>query len=67
MNKPKYRDDIKGQVRENIQDCEQAMRNELVHGGDFSLTAEDTSAWDEYRDMLTEAEMRAAFKRAAGA
>ena len=64
---PKYRGDIAGQVRENVADCESAMRGELGSSLDFILTAEDTEAWQEYRDYLTEKEMRDAFKRASRA
>ncbi len=64
MTTPRYRDDIKGNVKAHIADCEQSMRNQITHSEDFILTAEDCPAWAEYQDTLTAAEMRAAFKRA---
>ena len=64
MTTPRYRGDIKGMVKENIADCEQQMRSEIEHSDNFVFLPEDTHAWEEYKDTLTEAEMRAAFKRA---
>ena len=61
---PRYRADIKGQVSLTKQECEDQMRNEIRNSDSFVLLAEDTGAWWDYADTLTEAEIRACFKRA---
>ena len=67
MTAPKYRADIKGMVKENIADFEMGVRNEFKYGENFVFTVEDTEAFQEYKDTLTMAEMKAAFKRAVEA
>lgn len=64
MSTPAFRGDIKGEVGVFIADCTASMRGEIQTADDFILAAEDTSAWDEFRDYLTPAEMRRAFRQA---
>jgi hypothetical protein len=61
---PKHRGDIAGCVALHTQDCEDAMRNQIAHADEFILIPEDCPAWDEYKDTLTERELRACFRRA---
>jgi hypothetical protein len=45
-------------------DCTDQMRNEIEHSDAFILSAEDTTAWEDYALILTEAQRRACFKTA---
>ena len=67
MSTPRYRADIKGEVRTFLAECTASMRGEIQSASDFILTPEDTAAWDEYADYLTPAEMRRAFRQAVAA
>lgn len=64
MTKPRYRDDIKGQVTALMADCQASMAGELAHSDDFIFQADDTQTWSEYADYLTSEEMRRCFVRA---
>lgn len=65
MRIPKYRDDIKGNVRAILADCTQLMKGEINHADFFMVQAEDcTLAMQEYRDLLTDAELARCFKAA---
>lgn len=64
MITPRYRTAITGSVSLYITDCASQMRNELQNADHLILGVEDTSAWVEFADYLTDREMRAAFKRA---
>jgi hypothetical protein len=61
---PKYREEIRGRVRDMVDDCTLAMRNEIRSSDDFIFTAEDTSAWSEFADLLTLKELRHCFAKA---
>lgn len=61
---PKHRADVAGNIKASIADFEHGVRNELEHSGEFLFAVEDTHNYDEWKDYLTLAEMRAAFKRA---
>jgi hypothetical protein len=61
---PKYRSDIAGNVKNCIADFEHGLRNELANSEEFIFLVEDSSNYEEWKDFLTLAEMRAAFKRA---
>lgn len=66
MAAPKYRNEIKGQVAQFIADFQASVAGELSNPENetFLFCHEDAAAYDEYKDYLTESEMRAAFKRA---
>lgn len=66
MNTPIHRSDVVGKVRECIADFEAGVRNELQNSevDYFLFEVEDTGNYAQWKDYLTLAEMRAAFKRA---
>lgn len=66
MTMPRYRSDTKGRVAEFIADFQASVRGEMTNPDNeyFLLCPEDAYAYDEFKDYLTEAEMRAAFNRA---
>lgn len=64
MATPKFRADIKGEVKVYIHEFELAVSNELRTADEFIIEVEDTGAFAEYLDYLTCAEMASAFKRA---
>ncbi len=62
---PKYRSDVKGQLREVMEDCVALMRGEIREAECFLMSVEDcTTAQKEYGDYLTAAELARCFKRA---
>ncbi|HEX7639852.1 MAG TPA: hypothetical protein VF457_15755 [Burkholderiaceae bacterium] len=65
--KPRYRADIQGLVAETKADCETQIRSEIASSDNFILLPEDTGAWWDFADTLTESEIRACFKRATRA
>ena len=65
MSTPKYRADIVGNVKGCIADFECGIRGELSNAdNEFIFDVADTSNYEEWKDYLTLAEMKAAFKRA---
>lgn len=63
---PKYRADVKGNVRANILDFEATLRGEIRNADYFVVDVTDTDAYREYECYLTDAEMEAAFRKVAG-
>lgn len=61
---PKYRDDIKGRVAENIADFKAACAGAIKSADHFVMEVEEVEAYHEYKDILTITEMRRAFKAA---
>lgn len=63
---PKYRADIKGQVAQFIADFQASVAGEIRNpdSDSFLLCVEDAHAYEEFKDYLTAAEMKAAFNRA---
>ena len=62
---PKYRADVKGHLREVMEDCVALMRGEIREADCFLMTAEDCeTAQREYSQYLTQAELTRCFKMA---
>jgi hypothetical protein len=65
MQMPKYRDDVKGHLKETMQDCIALMAGEIRNADHFIISAEDCElASKEYADYLTAAELKRCFKQA---
>lgn len=60
MRMLKYRYDIKGEVRAVIQEFKDSLRVEILNAECFTFGVEETEAWKEYSNYLTDAEMRKA-------
>jgi len=61
--KPRYRDDIKGEVRAFKADFADSIHGEITNSEDGFLLfcwedLMETNAWREYADYLTEAELK---------
>lgn len=63
-NAPQWRADIKGQVAEYKADCVAQIKNEIRNSCEFIMGAEDTRAWEDFAQYLTETEIRNCFKNA---
>lgn len=64
---PRYRYDLqRGDLHRFIADFEASVRGEINNpeNMDFLFCAEDAQAYGEFKDYLTEREMKAAFERA---
>lgn len=62
---PKYRADIAGNVAAIKADCVAMFRGEIQQADHFIVAHEDcTSTLGEYSQYLTDAELRACFKKA---
>lgn len=66
---PRYRADIVGNIKASIAEFEDSVRGELANPErmEFLLAVEDSQAYQDWKDYLTEAEMKAAFKGALAA
>ena len=64
-DKPIYRDDIKGKVKETKQECAEQIANAIANSDEFIMMVEDTGAWWDYADTLTEKEIRECWRKAA--
>lgn len=61
---PHYRADATGNIAGIKADCVVQMKNELATADDFIINVDDTAAHGEYSKYLTDAELRACFKKA---
>lgn len=67
MTKPIYRDDIKGQVKQIMADCQAQMAGEIRNSSNFVFLPKDTEAYQEYAVYLTLPELQRCFKAAQAA
>lgn len=63
-NAPAWRAEIKGQIAEYKADCIAQMKNEIRNSCEFIMLPEDTRAWEDFAQYLTETEIRTCFRNA---